>query len=40
MIILNLKGGIGNQIFQLGAAIRLAKGRIDLIKFKKDFSNK
>ncbi len=39
MIILNLKGGIGNQIFQLGAAIRLAKGNINLIKFKKDLLN-
>jgi hypothetical protein len=39
MIILNLKGGIGNQIFQLGAAIRFAKGKIDFIKLKKDLLN-
>jgi hypothetical protein len=32
MIYLNLKGGLGNQLFQLGAAYRLAKGSIEQIR--------
>lgn len=35
MILLRLKGGLGEQLFQLGAAIRLAKNDINLIKFDK-----
>jgi hypothetical protein len=33
MIYTVLKGGLGNQLFQFGAALRLAKGNIHLIKF-------
>jgi hypothetical protein len=33
MIYTVLKGGLGNQLFQFGAALRLAKGDISLIKF-------
>lgn len=33
MIYTVLKGGLGNQLFQFGAALRLAKGNIDLIRF-------
>jgi hypothetical protein len=33
MIYTVLKGGLGNQLFQFGAALRLAKGDIDLIRF-------
>ena len=35
MILLRLKGGLGNQLFQLGAAIRLAKNNIDQIRLDK-----
>ena len=37
MILLRLKGGLGNQLFQLGAAIRLAKNDISLIKFDRNY---
>lgn len=37
MILLRLKGGLGEQLFQLGAAIRLAKNDISLIKFDKGY---
>ncbi len=33
MIYVNLKGSIGNQLFQFAAALRLAKGNIDVIQF-------
>jgi hypothetical protein len=33
MIYTVLKGGLGNQLFQFGAALRLAKGNINLIRF-------
>jgi hypothetical protein len=33
MIYTVLKGGLGNQLFQFGAALRLAKGDINQIKF-------
>ena len=33
MIYTVLKGGLGNQLFQFGAALRLAKGDISLIRF-------
>jgi hypothetical protein len=35
LILLRLKGGLGYQLFQLGAAIRLAKNDIDLIRLDK-----
>ena len=35
MILLRLKGGLGNQLFQLGAAIRLSKNNIDQIRLDK-----
>ena len=35
MILLRLKGGLGNQLFQLGAAIRLAKFDTSLIRLDK-----
>jgi hypothetical protein len=37
LILLRLKGGLGNQLFQLGAAIRLAKNDISLIKFDRNY---